>query len=137
MTSPNHEMQLRDAHILVVEDEAILALDLAFTLEDAGATVAGPLHRIEQALAFHEFATLDAAVLDVDVSGREVFPVADLLAENAVPLVFYTGRGDLSDVLARYPRTKIVRKPAPVPLLVTALAREIATSSNGRKAAAS
>ncbi|MBI1402070.1 MAG: response regulator [Porphyrobacter sp.] len=85
-------MPLKERTILVVEDEFLLARDLTFALEDAGAVVIGPVPSVERAMArLAEAERLDGAVLDISVQGETVFPVADLLCERHVPFVFATG----------------------------------------------
>ena len=102
---------LNDLRILVVEDEAILAVDLSLTLEDEGAIVAGPCLTLEDAMALG--VDVDAAVLDVDLCGRPVFPMADRLRRAGTPFVFHTGRADLEELRARYgDAVPIVLKPS-------------------------
>ena len=80
-------------HILVVEDEYMIAAMIEQMLEDAGAIVA-VAGSIEQALALLEARAFDAALLDLNLDGRKSLPVADALAARAVPFVFATGYGD-------------------------------------------
>jgi hypothetical protein len=70
--------------------------------------------------------SLDAAIIDVDIAGREIFPFADRLRALNVPIVFHTGRTDLSRLRARYPEARILPKPSPTAHIVRALARAIA-----------
>lgn len=78
--------------VLVVEDDFILALDLQFHLQDAGAEVIGPVHSAAEALALLRAGPLpDGAILDVNLDGEMVFPVADMLHGRDIPLVFTTG----------------------------------------------
>lgn len=98
--------------ILIVEDEAMLALDLEFAFEDAGAQVVGPAVSLDQAMALVSgVADIDAAVLDVDIAGQPVLPVAQALSAAGVPFVFHTGHGDRIDLLARFPRARLLMKP--------------------------
>lgn len=102
---------LRDRHILVVEDEYMLATELQAELEIAGATVIGPAPSVERALALvEEQPDIDAAVLDVNLGGEPVFPVADMLAGRSVPFVFATGYDDRA-ISDRYAHVKRCRKP--------------------------
>lgn len=84
-------MSLNNARIMVVEDEFMLARELTFALEQAGATVIGPVPTVQRAIARLKEEAVDAAVLDIHVRGDAVFPVADALKERAVPFVFATG----------------------------------------------
>lgn len=78
--------------ILVVEDEYLLAYDLRRDLEAAGAQVLGPSATVAGALRLLDGAGLpDAAVLDVNLGGDKVFPLARTLRSCGVPLVFVTG----------------------------------------------
>lgn len=83
---------LNGLRILIVEDEYLIAADLEAVLQDAGATVFGPVSDLERAL---EIATadfpLDGAVLDINLQGEMVFPAAAVLAEHNIPVVFVTG----------------------------------------------
>ena len=103
---------LSGRRILIVEDEAMLALDLEFAFEDAGAQVVGPAVSLDQAMALVSgVADIDAAVLDVDIAGQPVLPVAQALSAAGVPFVFHTGHGDRIDLLARFPRARLLMKP--------------------------
>lgn len=83
---------LNQRRILIVEDEYLLADELALELADEGATVLGPVPSVEEALALLEQqASPDGAILDVDLRGEPVFPLADALVDRGVPLIFTTG----------------------------------------------
>lgn len=86
---------LTDSRILIVEDESLVAMLLETILEDMGCQPLGPVATVDEALAFLESGeALDAALLDVNVAGREVFPVAAILEARGVPFVFSTGYGE-------------------------------------------
>ncbi|MCK0167567.1 response regulator [Jannaschia sp. S6380] len=102
---------LDDCNVMLVEDEALLALDLSLTLEDAGARVAGPFATVESALSACE--DVDCAVLDVDLWDQKVYPVADRLMASRKPFLFHTGSGDRETLMRRYGRDiRMVEKPA-------------------------
>lgn len=83
--------------VLVVEDEFLLADELRGDLEEMGAQVIGPVGHLDRALALVRAETaIDAAVLDLNIAGSEVFPLADMLAERGVPMVFATGYASLT-----------------------------------------
>ena len=80
------------ARILVVEDEPVIALDLAMTLSQCGALVVGPAVGAGEALVLLAGqSALDAAVLDVRLLRQMVWPVADALADCGIPFVLTTG----------------------------------------------
>lgn len=115
---------LDDLHILIVEDEALLAVDLSLTLEDEGATVAGPCLTLDAAMRAD--GRIDAAVLDVDLRGERVFPVADRLRSEGKPFIFHTGRADLAELRGRYGiDVPIVVKPSCPADLVRELSRAV------------
>src|SRR6516225_2290712 len=83
--------ELEGARILVVEDEFLVAMLLEDVLEAAGCVVAGPIPRIADALAAVDRETYDAAVLDVNLAGERIDPVADALSRRNIPFMFVTG----------------------------------------------
>jgi DNA-binding NtrC family response regulator len=86
---------LRGTRILIVEDEYLLADDLNNALADAGAHVLGPAASVEDATALIEKeSAIDAAVLDVNLRGDMVFPLADILRDRGIPFAFATGYDD-------------------------------------------
>lgn len=81
--------------VLIVEDESLVAMLLETILADLGCDVVGPESNIEDGLtAVADVAGLDAALLDVNVAGTEIFPVAEALMAKGVPFVFSTGYGE-------------------------------------------
>ncbi len=106
MTQP-----LSGRRVLVVEDESLVAMLLETILGDMGCAPVGPASTVEEGLAIIADAEpLDAALLDVNVAGREVFPVAETLKARGVPFVFSTGYGEggLPDAWRGHPT---VQKP--------------------------
>jgi CheY-like chemotaxis protein len=79
--------------ILVVEDEAIVAVMIADILQDLGATVVGPAGSLAQALALVNDPRVEAAFLDVNLRGEPADPVAMNLYDRGVPFAFATGYG--------------------------------------------
>jgi CheY-like chemotaxis protein len=101
---------LSGRRVLVVEDEFFLADDMAHALRALGAEVSGPVPTSDQALALLAAEPIDAAVLDMNLKGRMVFPVADALRERGIPFVFATGY-DQSAVPAAYQDVPRWEKP--------------------------
>lgn len=85
---------LRGLHILIVEDEWVLAGDLAQFFSNMGAIVLGPVATVEQASRHTE--TAEAAILDVNLNGDRVFPIAEELMRRGVPFVFFSGDSDIA-----------------------------------------
>jgi len=79
--------------ILVVEDEAIIAMMVEEMLIDLGAFVVGPAPSIAVARNLIETASIDAAVLDVNIRSDRIDPIAELLRSRRIPFVFATGYG--------------------------------------------
>ena len=81
--------------ILVVEDEAVIALDLQRILREAGYRVIGPAASVAEAERLLRRGRVDCAVLDIEPNGQMPFAVADRLAERDIPFIFVTGRSGL------------------------------------------
>jgi len=87
-----HDRSVAGLRILVAEDEYLLADDLSQELRDAGAEVIGPVATVRDAKEVVESGqAVDAAVLDVNLGGEMIFPVADQLVRRHVPFAFITG----------------------------------------------
>ncbi|WP_406855283.1 response regulator [Alsobacter sp. KACC 23698] len=113
--------KLRPRRVLVVEDEYLLAVDLARSLERFGAEVLGPVATVEEALAMIKDAkVIDGAVLDINLNGVPVYPVAEALQQRGAPFIFASGY-DATAVPARF--DSIPRVPKPVD--TEALARRL------------
>ena len=97
---------LEGLRVLVVEDEFLVATLIEDMLKSAGCVVSGPVPRLAEALDAVHSGTFDAAVLDVNLAGDRIDPVADVLSRRNVPFVFVTGygTGGLPAVHAERPR---------------------------------
>lgn len=103
-------MELAGKHILVVEDEAILALSIEDILAQHGCVVVGPALTIAQAEKLISATRVDAAVLDINVNDEQSFPVARALRSRAVPFCFATGYG-ASGVPEEFAGIPVLTKP--------------------------
>ena len=79
--------------VLVVEDEAMVAMMLEDMLIDLGCEIVGPAASLQAGLKLARSGSFDAAVLDVNLAGEKAFPIADVLAERGIPFVYATGYG--------------------------------------------
>jgi CheY-like chemotaxis protein len=122
----NRSEVLRGRRILVVEDEYLNAEFLADVLKKAGATVIGPLGRAEEALDFtrHNLSAFDAAVLDINLHGKDSYAVAEVLAANGIGFVFATGyaAAAIRPGFQGYPRCE---KPFSAQALLDSLAQSL------------
>ena len=84
---------LEQVRVLVVEDEYLVAMLIKEILESAGCVVMGPIPRLSEALDAVQHHTYDAAILDVNLAGERIDPVAKALSCRKVPFVFVTGYG--------------------------------------------
>jgi len=116
---------MRDARfrrkVLVVEDEYFIVKELARLLEARGAEIVGPASSVERAIELVRQAEhLDGAVLDMNLHGEMVFPVADALTARGVPFVFVTGY-ESSAIPPRYAHVVRCQKPLELRNVETAL----------------
>lgn len=119
MTSPAE--LLRGRHLLVVEDDFLIADALVKELESCGATVIGPVPDVDDALDLIEGTDrIEGAILDLNLRGEMAYPVADALAEKGIPHVFTTGYGE-SSIPAAYRHTARLQKPVEVQAIARAL----------------
>ena len=96
--------------VLVVEDEYLIRMLLEDMLADLGYTVAEALGTLAEASKFATSGDFDIAILDVNVDGEQIYPVADILAQRGVPFVFVTGYGEGS-LPAKYSGRPALQKP--------------------------
>jgi CheY-like chemotaxis protein len=100
----------RSLSVLLVEDEVLIRMALSDMLDELGHRVAGEAGDIASASSFAMTAEYDLAILDINLHGRYVDPVADLIALRRKPFVFASGHGPevLPSLLRRHP---FIRKP--------------------------
>jgi two-component system, response regulator PdtaR len=127
--SDKSPQRLRDgrASVLIVEDEMLIALDIQMMLEDNGFQVVGPAGSVDSALRLLDDIRPDVAVLDGNLRGRPVVPVAQRLRSLEIPFVLSSAYDlftfDGSEVLAG---AENVQKPISEGRLIAALQRALA-----------
>jgi DNA-binding response OmpR family regulator len=123
---------LTDCRILVVEDEYILARQLVRALTQEGAVVLGPVPDVARALALVADGPggIDVAILDVNLVGEKVYPVADALLHRGVPFLFASGY-DADDSNPRFAAIRHLVKPLMMKSLVAALVATLAATPGG------
>ena len=107
--------------VLLCEDEYIVAMDLQLILEDFGYKVVGPFAKVSAGLDAVQDFSPDVAFLDVNLRDGQVFPLADVLKERGVHLVFHSGHMDDSEIVNRYPGAMTCPKPVDTTRLEAAL----------------
>jgi DNA-binding NtrC family response regulator len=127
-TQDNSGLPLAGRRILLVEDEVIVAMDMEWELMAAGAEVVGPAHRLAEALAMAD-GPLDAAVLDINLAGEKVWPLAERLAAAGVPFVLASANVTSVDMVPDWARRHAFDKPVPMAALVATLAHFSQTRS--------
>ncbi|HEX2554744.1 MAG TPA: response regulator [Microvirga sp.] len=96
--------------VLFVEDEAMVSMLIEDMLLDLGVEVVGPAAKLEEALHLARSADIEAALLDINIGGQFTYPVADILAERGIPVIFATGYGS-SALPDRFRGTPTLHKP--------------------------
>jgi PAS domain S-box-containing protein len=113
----------KEGRLLLVEDEALVALELARAFQDCGWEVIGPAATLEEGFRLLKSeGPPDVAVLDVNLNGEMVYPLADALTNRGVPFIFCSGYETLEQA-ARFEASPVVRKPTSFARLMTELRR--------------
>jgi DNA-binding response OmpR family regulator len=110
--------------ILVVEDENFLAMELTWIVEDAGYSVVGPERSVGETSKMLARNKVDLALLDINIGGELVFPVAMMLDTLGVPFVFITSYSAL--VPAEYRHRPLMTKPLRPQALLALILRILA-----------
>jgi PAS domain S-box-containing protein len=124
--------------LLLVEDEILVAMMMRDILTDLGFTVVGPFSRLSEAMVAAVHENIDAGIIDINLGGEFVYPVADVLAARKLPFVFVTGYG-VESIDGRFAHVPIVKKPVQRQALQSIFLpaeRDAAAPPNGRYAAA-
>jgi PAS domain S-box-containing protein len=101
---------LAGKRVMLVEDEMLVAMMMKDMLTDLGFSVVGPFSRVAEALPAARGEDLEAAVLDINLNGELVYPVAQALVERGVPIVFVTGYGAES-IDKNFSQIPVLQKP--------------------------
>ncbi|MBL6613061.1 MAG: hypothetical protein ISP49_11730 [Reyranella sp.] len=118
-------LDLPQGKVLVVVEDAIMALDLQRMLDDAGWRVIGPATNVTEIQRMIQRGDIDCAILDLDVDRRAPLPIADLLAFAEVPFVYLT-TGVLGPVPSRHRYRPVVEKPFTRDALLAAIEKAMA-----------
>lgn len=114
--------------ILVAEDEPIVACDLIDTVEEAGFVVEGPHSDISSAMLAFQKEKPDLAILDVKLGDGVVYPLAQKLADEHIPIIFHTGNYSSEEVDSRFPGAHSLAKPCPPADVLDAVHKALETT---------
>jgi DNA-binding response OmpR family regulator len=132
-TDSRNPSLLQGQRVILVEDETYVALLLEDMLEEIGCTVVGTAATVEDGLELANAIEADAALLDINVGGEDVFPVARRLTERGIPVIFATGYGShgLPD---EWQGHIVVRKPFLIDGILGALSATLAPALAQKRA---
>lgn len=99
--------------VLVAEDELIVGYDLCDTVAEAGYEVEGPFDDISSAMLAFQKNKPDVAILDVQLGDGIVYPLAEQMMAENVPVIFHSGQLTPGEVARRYPSAQALAKPCP------------------------
>ena len=127
--APGTSIALAGSSVMLVEDEAIVAMAVNDSLTDLGFSVVGPFSRVSDACRALQDHQVDAAILDVNLNGEMVYSLAELLTDRKIPFVFATGYGAES-IEPRFENIPVLQKPIEKDMLSRLFVRpEIARAS--------
>ncbi len=114
-----------DVRVFVVEDEQLVVMMIESMLEELGCTMSGTAHSVPEALAALETIAFDVALLDLNLSGTKVFPVADALTAKGMPFIISSGY-DSSAIPENFRHVPTVPKPFRIEELDAAIRKAVA-----------
>ncbi|MBW4090147.1 MAG: response regulator [Proteobacteria bacterium] len=117
---------LAGRRVLVVEDEMLVSLLIEDMLADENCTIVGPYSQFAAALDAARTEAVDLAILDVNIGGTEVYPIAELLAARQIPFLFLSGYGR-SAIPAGHPEWQVCSKPFRLEELIGMLVAQLGT----------
>lgn len=115
---------LASKRVLVIEDELLISMLIEDILFDEDCKVVGPFTNLADALSAARHETVDVALLDVNLRGELVYPVADILTERGIPFVFLSGYGK-DAIPTGHPEWQACSKPFESKELVRILSQRI------------
>jgi CheY-like chemotaxis protein len=122
--------------VLLIEDEALIAMSIEDTLAELGHEVVAVATRLDRAMELAQQAQLELAIVDINLNGEKTYPVAEILAARDIPFIFATGYG--APVLEeKWRHLPALQKPFQAQDLVEAIAairlRAAAPGASGEK----
>lgn len=125
MIGAGNDRALEGLRVIIVEDDALLAMALELALSEQGCDVVGLASNLDDATSLAADASFDGAILDVNLAGERVYPVADILSARGIPFLFATGYGR-AGLRESDHASPVLQKPYQVTALVKLLSRWLA-----------
>jgi CheY-like chemotaxis protein len=125
------KQELSNRKVLVVEDEMMIAMLIEDMLDEFGCKLVGPATNVPRALELIGKESIDVAVLDLNLDGKDTYAIADALQRKSVPFIFATGYGS-TGLRQEYGNRPVLQKPFQARDLSTALTEAL----NGTNVAA-
>lgn len=126
-------MMLDRLPILVVEDDDLLAQNMAAAIEDRECIVVGPVATVADALATLNITEIAGAILDASLIDRDVTPVAMELIDRAIPFVIHTGVGLPAELATVFPHVSVIMKPTDPDEVIVQLLAQVQTLRLARR----
>jgi CheY-like chemotaxis protein len=114
------KQELSNRKVLVVEDEMMIAMLIEDMLDEFGCKLVGPATNVPRALELIGKESIDVAVLDLNLDGKDTYAIADALQRKSVPFIFATGYGS-TGLRQEYGNRPVLQKPFQARDLETAL----------------
>jgi len=125
LAPPVAPARLNGIKVLVVEDNPIVSLDLVDSISAAAAHVVGPFQTLAESTEAAARAPFDIALLDIDVNGEAVWPIATIVRARKIPILFTTGFSDVTHWPEEFRDSATVRKPYDLDRLLHELGRSV------------
>lgn len=116
----------RQLRVLVAEDELIVGYDLCDTVAEAGYMVEGPYDDLSSAMLAYQKSKPDIAILDVQLGDGIVYPLAEQMMAENVPVIFHSGQLSPAEVALRFPQAQALAKPCPPAAVIDSIQRAAA-----------
>lgn len=123
-------MGLEGVRVLIIEDDSLVAMSVGDMLGDLGCSVVATAGNLAQAFEMVGAGGFDFALLDVNLRGKEVFPVAEILSEQGIPFAFASGYGR-AGLPEEFSTRPVVSKPFQVQELSAVLSSALARQALG------
>lgn len=121
MTTSSTTPEFKGLRVLLIEDDVLIAMEMEDWLQELGCEVVGPFGRLDEAMASARDATLDGAILDLNLRGESSSPLIEDLYRRGVPVVLCSGYLDLPTMKEQLQGIPLLTKPCNYDQLVAVM----------------